>query len=64
LARAARLPDERDRERLAELALASERLRFSDVEVPTDNIESALEGGRKLLERIAARASDLESGRS
>jgi hypothetical protein len=64
LARAARLPDERDRERLAELALASERVRFSDVEVPADNIEAAVEGGRKLLERIAARASDLKSGRS
>jgi hypothetical protein len=64
LARAARLPDEKDRERLAELALASERVRFSDVEVPADNIEAAVEGGRKLLERIAARSSDLESGRS
>jgi hypothetical protein len=64
LARAARLPDETDREWLAELALASERVRFSDVEVPADSIEAAVEGGRKLLERIAARASDLESGRS
>jgi hypothetical protein len=34
------------------------------VEVPPDNIEAAVEGGRKLLERIAARSSDLASGRS
>jgi hypothetical protein len=63
LTRAARLPDERDRERLAELALASERVRFSDTEVSADNIEAAVESGRTLLERISARAADLQSGR-
>jgi hypothetical protein len=64
LTRAARLPDDRDRERLAELALASERMRFSDTEVADDRIAAAVESGRKLLERISARASDLRTGRS
>jgi hypothetical protein len=66
LTRAARLPDEGDRGRLAELALAAERVRFSDREVSPDHIEAALERGRELLDRLETQASNLQtaSGRS
>jgi len=56
LTRAARLPDENDRNRLAELARASERIRFSSAEVPHDVIAGAVANGRALLERISPRA--------
>ncbi len=54
LTHAARLPDAHDREDLAALALACERVRFSEAEVPPENIESVVDSGRKLLERMAA----------
>jgi Domain of unknown function (DUF4129) len=53
LTRAARLADERDRERLAELARLSECVRFSKAEVPSDTLAAAIEAGRELLERLA-----------
>jgi hypothetical protein len=52
LARAARLPEESDRERLTELALTAERVRFSDDEISAGVIEAALVRGRELLERL------------
>jgi hypothetical protein len=55
LTRAARLADESDRGRLAELAQAAERIRFSDREVSPDHIEVALARGRELLERLSTR---------
>jgi hypothetical protein len=52
LARAAELSDSADRERLAELASACERLRFS-VQAPSPaRIARALERGRELFERL------------
>ncbi|MDB6088323.1 MAG: hypothetical protein JWN85_1107 [Gammaproteobacteria bacterium] len=62
LTRAARLTDEKDRDRLAELALLSERVRFSDAQVSADDIGVAVQGGRQLLERIGVHASDRQSG--
>jgi hypothetical protein len=53
LARAARLADEADRERLAQLACMSERVRFSKVQVPSEELEAAVESGRALLERLS-----------
>jgi hypothetical protein len=64
LTRAAVLPDEKDRDRLAELARTSERVRFSNEEVPKDAIAAAVEGGRLLLERIPPRATDFQGGGS
>jgi hypothetical protein len=55
LIQAARLSEAADREGLAEVALAAEQVRFSDVELPAENIESAVDSGRKLLERMTAR---------
>jgi len=56
LAGAARLPDETDRPRLEQLALAAELVRFSDREISPDNIDAAVERGRELLERLDGRA--------
>jgi hypothetical protein len=58
LTRAAQLGDEGDRERLVGLARTSERVRFSGVEVSSVEIVAAVEGGRVLLERIAAGVGD------
>lgn len=52
LARAAHLPDETDRERLAGLGWMAERVRFSNEEVPSEAIAAAVEDGRVLLDRI------------
>jgi hypothetical protein len=49
LLEAARLTDAADRQRLAELAAASERLRFSDRLLPAEVLSSALRSGRELL---------------
>jgi hypothetical protein len=54
LTRAARLPDEEDRERLVELARTSERVRFSKAEVSGGEIAAAVESGRVLLQKIAS----------
>jgi Domain of unknown function (DUF4129) len=56
LARAAQLALPEDRELLAALAEASERVRFSNSAVPGEVTARALEGGRRLLERVSARA--------
>lgn len=53
LIRAARLPDEADRERLVELARVSERMRFSNDRTSVEAVAAAMEGGRVLLERIS-----------
>jgi hypothetical protein len=52
LARAAALSDSADRERLDELALACERLRFSVMAPPPAGVARALERGRELFERL------------
>jgi hypothetical protein len=52
LQRAARLPDAVDRARLAELAAASERLRFSGRVLPAEALAAALARGRELLEGL------------
>jgi hypothetical protein len=54
LMRAALLSEEADRERLAELARMSERVRFSDEQVSGAAVAAALQGGRALLERLSA----------
>ena len=64
LTRAALLADERDRERLAELARLSERVRFSNAEVPSDTLAAAIEAGRSLLERLAPGRGDARAGDS
>jgi len=48
----ARLPAEADRERLADLAAASERLRFADREPPPQMLADALARGRELLRAL------------
>lgn len=53
LARLARLPDEADRRRLAELARIAERMRFSNEAVPEAAVGVVLEDGRLLFERIS-----------
>lgn len=54
LARLARLPDEADRRRLAELARMAELMRFSNEAVPDAAVGPVLEDGRRLLERISS----------
>ncbi len=61
LARLARLPDEADRRRLAELAQMSERVRFSNEPVPDTAVAAVLEDGRLLLERISVAADGLHA---
>lgn len=51
LAHAARLTDEKDRERLTELARISERVRFSNAPVPSEELAAAMEHGRTLLDQ-------------
>ncbi len=52
LTSSARFFDESDRERLAQLALVVESLRFSDQPVPPDSIQRALAAGRELLNHL------------
>jgi hypothetical protein len=54
LTRAARLPEESDRERLRELATACERVRFSDREPAPQTLSAALARGRELLAALEA----------
>jgi hypothetical protein len=54
LARAAQLENAADQERLIELALASERLRFSDEAPETVSLIAVLQRGRELLARLNA----------
>lgn len=64
LARAARLPDETDRERLAELGRMAQRVRFSNEAIASEAIAAAVEDGRTLLERIAHYPRDLQAARA
>lgn len=54
LLRAAHLSDAGDRARLADLAQASEQLRFSGRALPTETLAGALVRGRELLDGLAA----------
>jgi hypothetical protein len=56
LTRAAALPEAADRARLSALALAAERVCYSDQDVPREGLEGPLAGGRELLERLCAGA--------
>jgi hypothetical protein len=62
LTRTARLADERDRERLAELARLSEHVRFSNEEVPSASLAAAIEAGRALLERLTSGSGAARAG--
>jgi hypothetical protein len=64
LTRAARLPDENDRNRFAELARTAEHVRFSSAEIPNDVLAAAVVNGRALLERISPRAPPFQGGSS
>jgi hypothetical protein len=57
LARAAQLPDVEDQKRLAEVAAASERLRFSKHAPLPVSLVAVLQRGRELLERLNAAES-------
>jgi hypothetical protein len=57
LARTARLCDAEDSRRLAELALAAERVRFSGKEIPGELLAEPLARGRELLEKLDAEVS-------
>jgi hypothetical protein len=52
LTRCAQLPDAADHARLADLARMSERVRFSDTEVPGDTLAAAVRDGWLLLDRL------------
>jgi hypothetical protein len=54
LTRAARLPADGDRERLAQLAQVSERLRFSGRVLPPGALDGAVQRGRELLADLDA----------
>ncbi len=63
LTRAARLPEESDRERLSELAAACERLRFSDREPAPQTLAAALARGRELLAALEAPVRNAQGAR-
>ena len=52
LTSAVKLEEPADRERLSEIARAAERARFSDASLAPRTVDSALEQGRALLERL------------
>ena len=52
LTQAARLADGEDRSLLAEVALATERVRFSGEQVPPASLDAVVERGRTLLEHL------------
>ncbi|HEY2401310.1 MAG TPA: DUF4129 domain-containing protein, partial [Steroidobacteraceae bacterium] len=54
LTRAAQLPEAGDRSRLAELALAAERVRYSAKEPGAAGLDEALVRGKELLSRLEA----------
>jgi hypothetical protein len=54
LTRAAQLPEAEDRSRLAEVALAAERVRYSSVEPQPAGLDKPVARGRELLERLEA----------
>jgi len=53
VARAAQLPDADDKERLIAVALAAERLRFSEDVTAPENLTAVMQRGRELLERLS-----------
>jgi hypothetical protein len=57
ITRAARLPDEGDRARLSQLALAAERARYAPDPLAVIGIETAIDEGRVLLARVSERGS-------
>ena len=61
LTRLARLPDEADRRRLAELARMSERMSFSNEPIPETAVGTVLEDALLLLERISAASDGLQA---
>jgi hypothetical protein len=61
LTRDARLADEGDRERFAQLARIAERVRFSSSPVPREELAEAVERGRVLFERLAMSAAPARS---
>ncbi|HUE48776.1 MAG TPA: hypothetical protein VMO54_06185 [Steroidobacteraceae bacterium] len=63
LTRAARLPEESDRERLMELAAACERLRFSGREPAPLGLAAALARGRELLAALDASVGHAQGAR-
>jgi hypothetical protein len=54
ITRAAQLPNEDDRARLSELALAAERARYAPDSLASAGIETAIDDGRALLSRLGA----------
>jgi hypothetical protein len=56
--RAAELPDDVDRSKLAELASTAERVRYADGPVSPEIVESAVEKGRELLTHIEAQGAE------
>lgn len=56
LVRTAPVSEPGDRDRLAELAYAAERVRFSGHQVPDNLLEEPLARGRELLDRLTTRA--------
>jgi hypothetical protein len=54
LTRAARLPEADDRSRLADLALAAERVRYSVAESQSTGLDEPIARGRELLDRLEA----------
>jgi hypothetical protein len=63
LERAARLPGEADRERLAVLTATCEQVRFAARQVPPQSLAAALARGRELLSALEAPAGQLEGVR-
>jgi hypothetical protein len=55
LTRAARLAHEDDRERLSQLARTCERVRFSGLQVSSEDLGAAVEHGRMLVEHLVGR---------
>jgi hypothetical protein len=61
LTRAAELSDSADRERLDEVALASEELRFSTAAPTAAGVARVLERGRELFERLGDAVAERSS---
>jgi hypothetical protein len=64
LTRAARLPEADDRSRLADLALAAERVRYSAVESQFTDLDEPIARGRELLDRLDAGAGGASAPRT
>lgn len=64
LVRAADLEQSDDRQRLNDIALTSERVRYADADVPPALVESAVGNGRELLAKLDARGAGDAAGES